>query len=184
MSIDRRGVPDGVTIPAHLAEDDARALVDVLATHYGWAYALIGRDDVERRLAPPPLDHPGVPTHRHLTSEEWSRARATAAWTELAAVALQAVDHAEIVARTIRQAGLECVECGTALAGPPTATWGHCPTCLHRADLDALRRRPCPTAGADRPHHWTSTTCRDCGMPRIDPPCDPPRRLAAFPRAA
>ena len=182
MPIDRIHLPHGVTLPTTLAEPDGRALVDTLARHYGWHIVLLGRNDIEEQLTGN-LEHPSAHSPRQLTGDEWSRVRATSAWTGLPATVHRAIGEANVIGEVIRQAALECRECDAPLTGPPTATWGYCPVCLHRTSLDDLRRRPCPAAGADISHQWNRTTCTTCGIPRIDSPARPRRLTAVRPVA-
>jgi hypothetical protein len=178
MTIIPSALPHGVNLPRHLAEDDALALVDALAGHYGWSYRIYGRGDVEEQLTDNYGALPGGTSRRRLTDEEWTRVRTTRAWTTLAATAGRAVADAGSVGEAIRQAAIECVECDATLTGPPTATWGLCPTCLNTADLADLRRRACPAAGGDLSHTWTTTGCRACGIP-VAEPATTPLHLAA-----
>jgi len=151
-------LPCGVRLPAGFAEDDATRLVHDLATRYGWVYLLYDRSDIEDRLGDP---------DRGLTDEEWRRVTGTAAWTNLAAGAANAVAKTGILDDIIRQAALECAVCDARLTGPPTAAWGLCPRCLVGADLDELRSRPCPAVGDDTtPHDWRDGACAACTIPR------------------
>jgi hypothetical protein len=150
-------LPGGARLPAGFTEDDAVRLVHDLAHHYGWVYLLYDRADIEDRL-----DRTG----RKLSDDEWRRVTGTAAWKTLPTVATNAIAGTGALSDVIGQAALECAECGTTLTGPPTATWGLCPSCLNGADLDELRNRACPAAGDDTtPHHWHNGACTHCTMP-------------------
>jgi hypothetical protein len=165
MAIDRTQLPHGVTLPTHLAEPDARALIATLARHYGMNYVLFGREDIEKRL--PGNTHCTTESGRwrHLTDEQWSRVRATAAWTALPMTAERWLDFAGAMDAAIRQSALQCRTCGDDLAGPPEVTWGLCPACLNSTDLDTVRQRPCPVTADDRPHQWEEGRCRNCRLP-------------------
>ncbi|MEV0135759.1 hypothetical protein AB0H83_45865 [Dactylosporangium sp. NPDC050688] len=181
MSLIPSTLPHGVTIPRSLAEPDARAMLHVLASHYGWALLVYGREDVERQLTANVGAGPHGRRRRQLTDEEWHRTRTTSAWLSLATTPLDADATTAAITRAIRQAGLDCTECGAALTGPPSATWGMCPPCLCGTDLHVLRTRACPVTGGEQDHDWTPTACRACGITVADQAAN--RRLTAV-RAA
>jgi len=180
MSLTAR-LPHGVRLPATLQPEDALDLIKTLAEHYSCAHLLLTPDEVGDHLTANRNPVPGQ-QRRRLNADEWARLYATDAWQHIPTAA-RAVTIRQILA-AVRQAALECVQCAAPLTGPPTATWGHCPACLVGADIDELRRRPCPAAGADAPHHWGSTACDQCGIPATDTPTSNPRRLTAVPAAA
>lgn len=156
-------LPHGVTLPRHLAEDDARDLVATLADAYGWAYTLYGRAEVEAHLSANTYPRPA--RSRHLNADEWARVRRTAAWSTLAVASRHWIDVTATVPTAISQAVLECARCTAPLDGPPTATWGLCPPCLNAADLSALRAGPCPVTTDATAHLWDELACRRCGLP-------------------
>ncbi|GAA3348883.1 hypothetical protein GCM10020358_69020 [Amorphoplanes nipponensis] len=174
-------LPHGVRLPTTLQPEDALDLIKALAAHYGCAHLLLTPDDVEDHLTANRTTAAGQ-HRRRLSAEEWTRLYGTDAWRHLPTAA-HAVTARNILS-AIRQAALECVRCATPLTGPPTATWGHCPACLIDADIDELRHRPCPAAGADAPHRWGPQVCDQCGIPTTDTPTSRPRRLTAVPAAA
>ncbi|WP_157630219.1 hypothetical protein [Salinispora arenicola] len=175
MSIDRSRLPHGITLPTTLGEDDAAAVVQALAAAYGWAHLLFSRHDIHPHLAANRGIAASDQPRRRLTNEEWRRISNTDAWQKLPTTIRPTATTP--LRAAITAAALECIQCQTSLNGPPTATWGHCPTCLNRADLVDLQRLPCPTAGVHTPHLWGHSTCRRCNIPR------PTRRLAAVPAA-
>ncbi|SBT40757.1 hypothetical protein [Micromonospora narathiwatensis] len=158
------GLPHGVSLPRNLAEPDARQLVSVLARTYQWTGPLFGRAEVEAYLRAQ-ADDAGSLHDPALNTEDWHRIQNTAAWKNLAATARRAVTTADVIGQALRQAGLHCAQCDSPIAGPSTANWGLCPTCLNAADILDLQALPCPASDGASPHRWTSTTCTECAMP-------------------
>ncbi|MFI6163943.1 hypothetical protein ACIA59_28830 [Micromonospora haikouensis] len=174
-------VPHGVQLPGTLTDEAAQEVVRYLAQRYGWAYLICSRTEVEDHL--PDNDSRLMSPVRRLTDPEWQRVHRTPAWRRLPAVARRAISAAGTIGDALRQAALECDGCGITLDGPPSATWGLCPLCLTRADLDELRRKPCAgQLDGTSPHQWDNGACTTCKMPAAPPP--PAVRLTPTTNAA
>ena len=127
-------------ILATMDEEQAHAALDGFAARFGWAYALFTRPIAEGNLhanlpAAAADDAPCTRVVRTLTDREWDRVCATREWSEhLPQAAYDAMDDQLRVQHAIAVAGLECLNCGTALHDLPTVTGYLCDHC--RVDID------------------------------------------------
>lgn len=146
-----------------LTEDRALTLIGRLADHFGIAVAHWSRWDIEMRLIANAGDHGGF---RHLTTAEWCRVIRTPAWRAVTAIAYDNVADSDILALAVRQAGLECAECGAALpADADTAqTWGRCNRCRTHTTVADILSHPCVADAAGHHDHHCGH-CEHCGVP-------------------
>lgn len=146
-------------LPA-LSDRRAYAVLHHLATGRGWQYAFWDASDIEDEL----IGHEDWPLTRRLTDAEWAAVRATPAWGQIGDLAGQRIADSDIVGDVVRQAGLVCVDCGTLISGPLTATWGRCDTCRTGRPLADMQDEACPAA-SESWHAWDGASCTGCGMP-------------------
>lgn len=158
--------PD-LVVALGLTEDRALTVIHRLANHFGIVIAHWSSSDIELRLIPNDGDRGGP---RHLTTAEWHRVTRTPAWRAVTNIAYDNVADSDILTLAVRQAGLECADCGAAL--PPDAriaqTWIRCDHCRAHTTAGDLLRRPC-VADAAGHHEHRHGHCEYCGVPMPRP---------------
>ncbi|MCK2240961.1 MULTISPECIES: hypothetical protein [unclassified Crossiella] len=139
-----------------LDEDQVRHLVLALADRYGIALSHWTRHDIQTRLR----------TERVLTTEEWDRVIHTDAWGMLPVLAEDAVADSGQLHLAIRQAGLECHNCGLALPATSSVadTWSLCHTCRAGTTAQDILHTSC-VGHIDGEHQRRDGHCHRCGVP-------------------